>query len=52
MAPLPTTAAYCTYLQSLQTQPYAVLDAAFFAIEHVYNQVRAARRAQHMSVML
>lgn len=42
MAPLPTTAAYCTYLHSLQTQPYAVQATAFFAIEYVYNQVTVA----------
>lgn len=42
-APLPVTAAYCTYMQSLQTQPYAVLAAAFFAIEYVYNKVRGPR---------
>jgi thiaminase len=41
-APLPVTAAYCTYMQSLQKQPYAVLAAAFFAIEYVYNKVGLA----------
>jgi hypothetical protein len=51
-ARLPVTAAYCDYLQSLRTQPYAVLAMAFFAIEYVYNRVRGAWHRQCMARMV
>lgn len=43
-APLhPVTAAYVGFLRSLYGKPFAVLSAAFFAIEYVYNQASGHR---------